>query len=146
MKSKNSEMTQKYMLLLKLDAYNLFHRIKSRQHQYIEAFSLKRERSIFKDIFFSRYSKATFFDLSHLSMEVIEVVNEFYQYADELLWYLLNTQDMPNTIEDEISRFIHGLAKRYDSLELYINAELSGMPLVSDEEIEQFSDDHFQAE
>ena len=46
--------------------------------------------------------------------------------VDNLYWYLMHTQDMPNTIEDEIIRYLHMVGKKYEVLSLYIDAELSG--------------------
>lgn len=126
MKTKNDELSQRYLVLIKIDATNLFNRIKDRQHDYLEAFSLKRNREIFASVFKCRYHHANFFDLSHLPVEIIEVCNDFYTSVDELFWYLMNTQDMPNTIEDEIIRFVHLIERKYESLCLYVDAELSG--------------------
>lgn len=126
MKNKHPEIHQRYMLLFKIDAKNLFDRVKKRQHEYIEIFSLKRSRAVFKDIFENRYSKASAFDLSHCAQEVIEAMDQFYTYADDLYWYLKHTQDMPNTIEDEVSRRVARLGRLFDQLSLYIDAELTG--------------------
>ncbi|MBT4790403.1 MAG: hypothetical protein HON90_02435 [Halobacteriovoraceae bacterium] len=126
MKTDTTQLSQRYMILIKIDAINLFNRIKIRQHEYIEAFSLKRDRDIFKEVFKCRYDTATIFDLSHLPHEVIEVMNDFYTEVDELSWYLMNTQDMPNAIEDEIIHFVHQIEKKLTALVLYIDAELSG--------------------
>lgn len=146
MKSKNPELSQRYLTLLRIDAANLFNRIKERQNEYVEEFSLKRDRDIFREIFFTRYKESTFFDLSHLPLEVIEVANDFYQNVDELNWYLRHTQDMPNTIEDEIIRSIHILARKHQTLEDYINAELSGRPVIVDLEPEAFVEEDFVEE
>lgn len=135
MKSHHPELHQRYMLLFKIDAKNLYSRIKDRQHEYIEIFSLKRSRAIFRDVFDNRYAKASAFDLSHCSQEVIEALDQFYTRADELYWYLKHTQDMPNTIEDEVSRKVTRLGKLFDQLSLYIDAELSGADL---EEVSEF--------
>ncbi|MFT6631664.1 MAG: hypothetical protein ACJAS4_001620 [Bacteriovoracaceae bacterium] len=126
MKTTNDELSQRYLVLIKIDATNLFRRIKDRQHDYLEAFSLKRKREVFVSVFKCRYHHANFFDLSHVPVEIIEVANDFYTSVDELYWYLMNTQDMPNTIEDEIIRFVHLIERKYDSLCLYTDAELSG--------------------
>ena len=100
----------------------------------IEAFSLKRDRDVFKDVFTNRYAHASVNDLSHCPIEVIEALNSFYTIADEIYWYLKHTQDMPNMIEDEISRLLHKLKGQYDMLCLYIDAELAGQPVENDEE------------
>lgn len=126
MKSKRSDLEIRYILLFKLDARNLLNRIIYRKDEYIEAFSLKRNRSVFRDIFENRYSKATIKDLSYCTTEVIEALSSFYELADEIYWYLKHTQDMPNMIEDETQRRINVLSRQFDLLNLYIDAELSG--------------------
>ncbi len=140
MKNKNDELSQRYLVLVKIDATNLFNRIKERQVDYLNGFSLKRNRDIFVNIFRSRYNHANFFDLSHLPIEIIEIANDFYTCSDELFWYLMNTQDMPNTIEDELIRYIHMLEKKYEGLCLYVDAELSGNKEAFSAEVESEDD------
>jgi hypothetical protein len=125
-KSKRTDLEVRYILLFKLDAYNLFQRIHVRQHEYIDAFSLKRNRAVFKDIFDNRYKKASIEDLSHCTVEVVEALNSFYTLADEMYWYLKHTQDMPNMIQDEVARFSNKLKVQYETLALYVDAELTG--------------------
>ncbi len=55
MKKQENEMRDKYLLLLKIDSKNLLDRIEQRFSEVMDDFSLKRDRSIFKEIFFSRY-------------------------------------------------------------------------------------------
>lgn len=144
MKSKRTELEVRYNLLFKLDAYNLFQRINERQSDYIDAFSLKRNRAVFKDIFDNRYKKASIHDLSHCSAEVIEALNSFYNLADEMYWYLKHTQDMPNMIQDEVARFASKLKTQYETLALYVDAELTGKEAFSvdfQEEIDPASED-----
>lgn len=126
MKSKKSDLELRYLLLYKLDARNLYNRIVDRKEEYIEIFSLKRNRAIFKEIFENRYSKSSIKDLSHCSAEVIESLDSFHQACDEIYWYLKHTQDMPNTIEDEVHRRLNVLKRQFEMLSLYIDAELSG--------------------
>lgn len=162
MKSKHPEIAQRYMLLFKIDAKNLFNRVKERRVEYINIFSLKRSRSIFKDIFDNRYSKSTHFDLSHCSQDVIIAMDSFYTAVDELYWYLKYTQDMPKMIEDEVYRRVNKIEKLYEMLALYVDAELSGetndqvdeqdnRPLDSYDEFDEIPadddhDDHFRLE
>ncbi|MCO4754255.1 MAG: hypothetical protein KC478_07220 [Bacteriovoracaceae bacterium] len=141
MKSTQPEINQRYMLLFKIDAKNLYNRISNRQNEYIEIFSLKRSRSVFKDIFENRYAKASAFDLSHCPAEVMEALDQFYTRADELYWYLKYTQDMPNTIEDEVSRKVARLGKLYEQLCLYVDAELSGVELDQDPDFKDIPSD-----
>lgn len=126
MKTKYSDLEQRYLLLFKLDAKNLFNRIYNRREDYVEIFSLKRTRAVFKEIFTCRYEKSSMFDLSHLPIEVIETLEKFHTNVDEIYWYLKHTQDMPNTIEDEITRRVASLKRHYEMLELYVDAALTG--------------------
>lgn len=139
MKSKHSELDQRYLLLFKIDAKNLFERIKFRKKEYVDVFALKRTRRHFKEVFFNRYQKATASDLSHCPVEVIEALDSFHNLVDDLYWYLTHTEDMPNTIEDEILRKSAKIEMAYETLALYIDAELSGENSMSSEQ--DFYDD-----
>ena len=136
LKSKHSEIDQRFLILFKLDAMNLFNNISSRSNDYIEAFSLKRNRGVFKEVFENRYSRASIDNLSHCPVEVIEVLNSFYTAVDKLYWYLKTTQDMPNTIEDEVTRKVARIGVLYDQVELFVDAELSGEAIDYDEPVE----------
>lgn len=139
MKSKRTDLELRYILLFKLDARNLYDRVVKRRHEYVEIFSLKRNRAIFKEIFENRYVKSSIKDLSYCSIEVIESLDSFYTAVDEIYWYLKTTQDMPNTIEDEVNRKINSLARQYDMLSLYIDAELTGSEQSEIESFEELS-------
>ena len=136
MKSKHSEVDQRFLVLFKIDATNLFNRITVRATDYIEAFSLKRNRGVFKEVFENRYSYASINDLSHCPVEVIEVLSGFYTEVDNLYWYLKITQDMPNTIEDEVTRRLSKIERNYEQVLLFIDAELSGLDIDINEVIE----------
>lgn len=139
MKSKHNELDQRFLLLFKIDAKNLLERIVRRKKQYVEVFALKRTRRHFKEVFFNRFQKATISDLAHCPVEVIESLDHFYNLVDELYWYLTHTEDMPNTIEDEIARKASRIEAAFDTLALYIDAELSGENSLSSEQ--DFYDD-----
>ena len=126
MKAKVDEKTERYLLILRSDAKNLCERILQRRDDYIDDFSLKRDRDVFKDIFDSRYAGMSAFDLSHYPSEVLELADTFYQDIDELYWYLLHTQDMPNTILDTVSHHCVSIDKKFQELVFYIDAVLSG--------------------
>ena len=136
--SKNEkDLANRYLILLRNDAYNLFHRINDRRSEFVDIFSLKRDRSIFKEVFRNRYEGMSVGELSHFSVEIIELANKYYQDIDELYWYLEKTQDMPNTIEDEVIRSCNRLEGQLENVLLYIDAELSGkepeLPSASEE-------------
>ena len=126
MKNNHTNVSERYLILVKIDSENLFERIKQREKFYMEHFSAKRDRSIFDEVFVNRYAEASMFDLSHLPSEIIELANDFYTNVEQLYWYLMHTEDMPNAIEDEVVRNIALIGKKYTVLTLYIDAELSG--------------------
>jgi hypothetical protein len=124
MKSRNDELTQRYLTLLRLDAKNVFSRIRDRKNEYLEIFALRRTREHFPMIFNNRYEKTTVSDLAHCSTDLIELLDQFYTLVDDIKWYLFKTEDMPNTVEDYIERRIIRLQKILTNLNLYIDAEL----------------------
>lgn len=124
MKSKNDEATQRVLTLLKIDANNLFDRIKTRKSEYLEIFALRRTREHFPMIFRNRYEGTSIMDLSHCSVDLITSLDKFYTMVDEVNWYLYQTEDMPNTVEDFIDRKITRMGKYLETLNLYLDAEL----------------------
>jgi hypothetical protein len=124
MKSRNDEATQRILLLLKLDANNLFQRIKLRKSEYLEIFALRRTREHFPRIFNNRYADTSLKDLSHCSTELITTLDQFYTKVEEMSWYLFQTEDMPNTVEDFIDRKVARLEKLIGTLNLFLDVEL----------------------
>lgn len=124
MKSRNDELTQRVLMLLKLDANNVFKRIKSRKSEYLEIFALRRTREHFPMIFNNRYENTTLENLIHCSTELITTLDQFYIPVEEMKWYLFQTEDMPNTVEDFIDRKISKMEKLLATLNLYLDAEL----------------------
>lgn len=124
MKSKNTEATQRVLVLLKIDANNLFDRIKNRKSEYLEIFALRRTREHFPMIFKNRYEGTTIMDLAHCSTELIMTLDQFYTLVEEMSWYLFQTEDMPNTVEDFINRKIARMSKLLATLNLFLDAEL----------------------
>ncbi|MBY0516766.1 MAG: hypothetical protein K2P81_07655 [Bacteriovoracaceae bacterium] len=125
MKSSKDEITQRYLLLFKLDAQNLLSRIKERRKEFVEVFALRRTREHFPWIFSSRYERATIKDLAHCSTETISALDQFYGLVDQMKWYLFQTEDMPSTVEDNIYRMSKKLEKLHSTLNLYLDAEMS---------------------
>ncbi len=124
MKSKNDEATQRILLLLKIDANNLFHRVKDRKTEYLEIFALRRTRTHFPMIFKNRYETTSIMDLSFCGTELITTLDQFYTQIEEISWYLFQTEDMPNTVENFIDRKIKRMEILLSTLNLYLNAEL----------------------
>lgn len=124
MKSKNDEATLRVLMLLKIDANNLFNRIKTRKSDYLEIFALRRTREHFLMVFTNRYESTSISELTHCSTELITTLDQFYTHAEEMNWYLFRTEDMPNTVEDYIDRRIRRMEKLLSTLNLYLDAEL----------------------
>lgn len=132
MKSKIDETSQTVLYLLKLDAKNLFNRIKYRKIEYITILAVKRSREHFSDIFFSRYNDISIEHLLSCSSDIIGALDQYYSTVEELKWYLNHTEDMTNTVEDKVHNFEVKLEKDYQTLSLYIDAEL-GVDFAVDE-------------
>ena len=124
MKSRNDELTQRALLLLKIDANNVFKRIKERKGEYLEIFALRRTREHFPMIFDNRYETTSLANLMSCSTELIATLDQFYTPVEEMKWYLFQTEDMPNTVEDFIDRKIRKMEKLLATLNLYLDAEL----------------------
>ncbi len=136
MKSRNNEITQRVLMLLKLDANSVFKRIKERKSEYLEIFALRRTREHFPMIFNNRYESTSLENLIHCSTELITTLDQFYIPVEEMKWYLFKTEDMPNTVEDFIDRKIRKMEKLLATLNLYLDAELgiqSDEPIKMDE-------------
>jgi hypothetical protein len=156
MKSRNDEYTQRILTLLKIDANNVFKRIKSRKSEYLEIFALRRTREHFPMIFNNRYEETSLADLAHCSGELITTLDQFYNPVEEMRWYLFQTEDMPNTVEDYIDRKIVKMEKLLNVLNLYLDAELGiqndekvdmDKPLFIDQPLEEnASEEHFSSE
>ncbi len=124
MKSKHDERTQRVLLLIKIDANNLFTRIKDRKSEYLEIFALRRTRAHFPKIFNNRYDTTSIMDLSHCGAELITLLDEYYSKAEEMSWYLFYTEDMPGTVEAYIDRRIKKMGKLLDTLNIFLSTEL----------------------
>jgi hypothetical protein len=109
--------------LIRLDAKNLFERIRDRETEYLTMFSLNRTRTHFAAVFRSRFKKVQIGDLKFLSDELIVALNDFYESVEKMEWYLSSTQDMPQTVDDRVHFFIKDLSKKYELLSLYLEGE-----------------------
>lgn len=124
MKSKNTEAAQRILLLLKIDANNLFKRVRERKGEYLEVFALRRTRTHFPGIFANKYETASLSDLAHCSTELISTLDQYYVLAEETNWYLYQTEDMPGTVEHFVDRKIKRMENVLATLNLFLNAEL----------------------
>ena len=121
---KKDELTRRYLILFKLDADGLYDRVVRRKREYLEIFALKRKRDHFDIVFYSKFWQSTFSDLVHCSEEAISTMDNFYKLMEEVKWYLDHTDDMPNTIDDELDRRFKKIKDSYEMLTLYLNADL----------------------
>lgn len=124
MKSKLDQTSQRLLVILKLDARRLFERLKYRAPEYLTIFSLKRTREHFKEVFYSRYETCNVSELLLCSEEVLVGLDQFYSSVEALRWYLGHTEDMPAKVEDKVYARLKEIEVFYETLGLYINAEL----------------------
>lgn len=141
MKSHIDVSAQRILLLIKLDATALFSRVKERKVEYLGVFAIKRTRKHFEDIFFNRYCEVGIRELLHCPEECIVAIDHFYNTVEKIQWYLNCTEDMPATVEDRINRKVKELEVLFNTLCLYIDAELSPQP-----EERPFADDSAQVD
>lgn len=123
---KNSEeiIAEKYLMMFKADAMNLFSRILYRKPEYITIFALKRTREHFEDVFRNRYRDVTMQEIAHCNKETIEALNIFYEETESIRWYLSTTEDMPNRVSDELDRKFVNLETFHNNLIIQIDSEL----------------------
>lgn len=136
MKSRIDVNAGRVLLLIKLDATSLFNRIKSRKLEYLNVFAIKRTREHFSKIFTNRYRDVKIEQLQLCPEECILSIDKFYNFALGIEWYFSCTEDMPNTVEDKLNRWLHELETYFATMNLYIDAELG----YSDEVIESSDD------
>ena len=117
------QIVSRIVTLIRLDAKNLFERIRDRETEYLTMFSLNRTRSHFSAIFRSRYKTVQIGDLKFLSDELIVALNDYYQSTEKMEWYLSSTQDMPQTVDDRVHFYIKDISKKYETLALYLEGE-----------------------
>ncbi len=124
MKSRLDETSQRLLVILKLDSRRLFERVKFRAPEYLTIFSLKRTREHFKEVFYSRYESCSVAELLNCSEDVLVGLDQFYSSVESLRWYLGHTEDMPAKVEDKVYAQLREIEVFYETLGLYINAEL----------------------
>jgi hypothetical protein len=124
MSGSNFEKKKSILTILKIDSSRLFDRVVQRRKEYMVIFAVKRTREHFKDVFESKYDTITFSDLALLSPELIGCLDAYYSRIDDLKWYLNSTEDMPATVEDKTGKDIKELKESYETLKLYLEAEL----------------------
>ncbi len=115
---------QKYVMLIKYDVTDLFERLKFRRKEYLQVFAQKRTRDHFKEIFFSRYNQLSIQELSILGTETISTLHNFYKEVENLYWYIMHTEEMPNSVGDYFQRVIRNLEQEYQMAQLYLDADL----------------------
>ncbi len=113
------------LTLIKLDVHGLFKRIKNRKDSYMDVFSVRRTREHFPEIFFNKYRDISINLLSKISPEIIISIDEFYIKADEIKWYLMTTQDMPATVEENVDRMITLLERAFYNLDGFLDKTLN---------------------
>ena len=106
--------------MIALDTRALFERIKDRKPSYMEVFSSRRTRDHFSEIFVNRYYSLPVDALIEVPQNIMENIDKFYRTADDIKWYLMTTQDMPNTIEEKLNIMIRDLENHFLELKSQI--------------------------
>ncbi len=144
MKVNQDQLISRLVTLVRLDAKNLFERIRDREVEYLTMFSLKRTRAHFAAVFRSRFKKVQIGDLKFLSPELIVALDDFYESVEKMEWYLSSTEDMPQTVDDRVHFFIKDLSKKYDLLSLYLEGELEVVSEEASEMMEMNMEETFE--
>ena len=108
-----NEQDYQFFLLIYLDTKNLFERIKDRKIDYIRTLSLKRNRKPLQEVFKTKYFSADVENLKKYPLDIIQSLDEFHKLADDLSWYLHNTEDMTQAITDRVDVYIAHLERVY---------------------------------
>ena len=124
MSGSNFEIKKSVLTILKVDSMRLYERIVNRRKEYMLTFAVKRTREHFKDVFKSTYDTITFSEMKLVSPELIGCLDSYYSRVNDLKWYLNSTEDMPATVEDKTGKDIKEIKETYDTLVLYLEAEL----------------------
>ena len=112
-----------FFLLMYLDTKNLFDRMRDRKNDYIRSLSLKRNRKPLQEVFKTKYFTANVENLKKYPLSIIQSLDEFHKLADDLNWYLNNTEDMTQAITDRVDTYILHIERVYvpliDEMELF---------------------------
>ena len=108
------------LTIITLDAKALFQRIKERKASYMDVFSNRRTKEHFPEIFINRYFHLPIDALIETSDDVMESADGFYRKADDIKWYLMTTQDMPNTVEEKLEAMIKSLEALFLDLQFQL--------------------------
>ncbi len=120
----NKQTEKSTTLLLKLDATDLYGRLKTRLLESLTILAIKRKRDHFEALFQNKYSRLSIPELSYLDEDCLVSIHNFYQMVEELEWYLNHTEDQPQMIEDTAVRALKKIDGSFDTLCLYIDAAL----------------------
>ena len=86
----------------------------------MDVFSNRRTREHFPEIFLNRYFNFPIDALVEISADIMENTDKFYRKADDIKWYLMTTQDMPNTVEEKLELMIKNLEYLFLDLQLQL--------------------------
>lgn len=109
----NEQRQKQALYVILCDARSLISRISQRKDDYISIFAMKRTREHFEHIFSSKFDITTPDLLSYCPEEVISLYYRFHDEVEKLKWYLIYTDDMPNAIDEAITRDIHSIELIY---------------------------------
>ena len=112
------------IMSLKLDSTRLYEKVHGRLEDYISIFAGKRTREHFSAVFKTKYTNITITEIKVCDPDTIVALDNYYTQAEDIFWYLQYTEDMPNTLEDKVRHDVRVMSKLYNTLQLYLDAEL----------------------
>lgn len=121
------------LTIIKSDAHFLLKKIEGRKEDYLYVFSLQRSRDHYPAVFTNKFDSSTISELQTIDPSTISLIMDFYQSVEELKWYLMYTQDMPDKVDDKLTFSIAQLKRKLETVSMYIDVELG---LVSVEDLE----------
>ena len=141
----NEQRQKQAMYVILCDARSLIARISERKDDYISIFAMKRTREHFEHIFRSKFDITTPDLLSYCPEEVISLYYQLHDEVERLKWYLVHTDDMPNAIDEVITRDIHSIELTYKDFSQKVESLLftgdEELPPVPENEILDIDDE-----
>jgi hypothetical protein len=106
----------KLCYILRQDADSLMERLEIRLIQLCKLWSQERKRVPFLQTLRTKYFELPVAYLLNLSRPELEVLQQFYDELDRLLWYLEYTQDMPSTLERHLIKSFKNLQRYHQQM------------------------------
>jgi leucyl-tRNA synthetase len=111
-----------------IDARRVLERIENWKKDYINLFTQTRSKAHFDKIFASRFNDIPVEQILKFDESKQKQLFKFYHHLEDLYWYLIHTDDMPATLEDQISRDLYLLNFELAQIDPEANPSLKDIP------------------